>query len=103
MDDLLSAPEFISSIVQNDLGFVGAVLPAVIFAIAGFLAFSTGTAWGTFGILIPIVVTVAQAIDPTGSSEVVVISLSATLAPYSHQQVQNVTILSMFTLRCHMH
>ena len=78
--DLLSAPEFISSIVQNDIGFVGAVLPAVIFAIAGFLAFSTGTAWGTFGILIPIVVTVAQAIDPTGSSEVVVISLSATLA-----------------------
>ena len=78
--DLLSAPEFISSIVQNDLGFVGAVLPAVIFAIAGFMAFSTGTAWGTFGILIPIVVTVAQAIDPTGSSEVVVISLSATLA-----------------------
>lgn len=78
--DLLSAPEFISSIVQNDLGFVGAVLPAVIFAIAGFLAFSTGTAWGTFGILIPIVVTVAQAIDPAGSSEVVVISLSATLA-----------------------
>ncbi|MGN0901941.1 MAG: Na+/H+ antiporter NhaC family protein [Succinivibrio sp.] len=77
--DLLQAPEFISSIVQNDIGFVGAVLPAIIFIIAGFLSFSTGTAWGTFGILIPIVVTVAQAIDPSGS-ELVIISLSATLA-----------------------
>lgn len=47
--------------------------------IAGFLSFSTGTAWGTFGILIPIVVMVANAIDPN-SSELVIISLSATLA-----------------------
>ncbi len=77
--DLLQAPEFISSIVQNDIGFVGAILPAVIFVIAGFLSFSTGTAWGTFGILIPIVVMVSQAIDPS-SSELIIISLSATLA-----------------------
>ena len=77
--DLLQAPEFISSIVQNDLAFVGAILPAVIFVIAGFLSFSTGTAWGTFGILIPIVVMVANAIDQN-SSELVIISLSATLA-----------------------
>ncbi|MGN1282075.1 MAG: Na+/H+ antiporter NhaC family protein [Succinivibrio sp.] len=77
--DLLQAPEFISSIVQNDIGFVGAVLPAVIFVIAGFLSFSTGTAWGTFGILIPIVVIVAQAIDPS-SMDLTIISLSATLA-----------------------
>lgn len=77
--DLLQAPEFISSIVQNDIGFVGAVLPAVIFVIAGFLSFSTGTAWGTFGILIPIVVIVAQAIDPN-AMDLTIISLSATLA-----------------------
>lgn len=78
--DLLQAPEFIASIVQNDISFVGAILPAVIFAIAGFLSFSTGTAWGTFGILIPIVVLVAQSIDPTSGSELVINSLSATLA-----------------------
>lgn len=77
--DLLQAPEFISSIVQNDIGFVGVVLPAVIFVIAGFLSFSTGTAWGTFGILIPIVVIVAQAVDPN-SMELTIIALSATLA-----------------------
>ena len=44
--------------------------------VAGFLSFSTGTAWGTFGILIPIVVPVAQAVDPN----LVLICLSATLA-----------------------
>lgn len=36
----------------------------MIFVIAAFLSFSTGTAWGTFGILIPIVVPVVEAIDP---------------------------------------
>ncbi len=77
--DLLQTPEFISTIVKEDAAFVGYILPAVIFVIAGFLSFSTGTAWGTFGILIPIVVSVAQAIDPD-SADLIVISLSATLA-----------------------
>lgn len=51
-------------------------LPAAVFALAAFLSFSTGTAWGTFGILIPIIVPVAQALDPN----LVVVSLAATLA-----------------------
>lgn len=76
--DLLDTPAFISTLVQDDAGLAGMLLPAIIFAIASFLSFSTGTAWGTFGILIPIVVTVAQAIDPTGP--LLVITLSATLA-----------------------
>lgn len=76
--DLLQTPIFISTIVENDMGFLGNLLPAIIFVIAGFLSFSTGTAWGTFGILIPIVVVVAQAIDPTGA--ITTITLSATLA-----------------------
>lgn len=76
--DLLQTPVFISTLVENDAGLVGNFLPAIIFVIAGFLSFSTGTAWGTFGILIPIVVTVAEAIDPTGA--LTIITLSATLA-----------------------
>ena len=51
-------------------------MPALIFAIAAFLSFSTGTAWGTFGILIPIVVPVAEAVAP----ELMVVSLAATLS-----------------------
>ena len=50
-------------------------LPAIIFVVACFLAFSTGTSWGTFGILIPIV----TAIFPAGS-ELLIIGMSACLA-----------------------
>ena len=73
--DLLQTPIFVQSLVA-DGGVSGALLPAIVFLIAGFLSFSTGTAWGTFCILIPIIVPVAQAVDP----ELVVVSLSATLA-----------------------
>ena len=51
-------------------------MPAIFFVIALGIAFATGTSWGTFGILIPIIVPVAQAVDP----DLVVVSLSATLA-----------------------
>ncbi len=77
--DLLQTQVFIAELVQDDSGALSAILPAVIFVIASFLSFSTGTAWGTFGILIPIVVTVAEAVDPN-SSQLIVITLSATLA-----------------------
>lgn len=73
--DLLQTPVFVESIVTGG-GFSAVWLPAVIFVIGAFLAFSTGTAWGTFGILIPIVVPIAQALDPN----LLVVSLSATLA-----------------------
>ena len=76
--DLLQTQVFISNIVQNDMGMLGNLLPAIIFIIASFLSFSTGTAWGTFGILIPIVVVVAEAIDPTGA--IIIVTLSAPLA-----------------------
>ena len=51
------------------------MLPVIVFVIAVFLAFSTGTSWGTFGILLPIVVPI---LDP--SSELMVITVAATLA-----------------------
>ena len=73
--DLLQTPLFVKTLVA-DGGISGGLLPAIIFVVAGFLSFSTGTAWGTFGILIPIVVPVAQAVDPN----LVLICLSATLA-----------------------
>ena len=52
------------------------LIPAIIFAVAAFLSFSMGTAWGTFGILIPIIVTVCEKVAP----ELMVIALAATLA-----------------------
>ena len=48
----------------------------MVFLLSGFLSFATGTSWGTFGILIPIIIPVAQAICP----DLLVASLAATLA-----------------------
>lgn len=42
------------------------MLPAAVFVIAGFMAFSTGTSWGTMGILTPLSVSLAMAMDPEG-------------------------------------
>ncbi len=74
--DLLQTPLFVQSIVTAGGADWSVFLPFVIFVIAAFLSFSTGTAWGTFGILIPIIVPVVQAIDPT----LTIVALSATLA-----------------------
>lgn len=73
--DLLLTQNFVQAFVAGGSGF-DIFLPAAIFLIAAFLSFSTGTAWGTFGILIPIAVPVAAAVDPS----LTIVCLSATLA-----------------------
>lgn len=74
--DLLQTPLFVQEIVQSSGGDLSVFLPFAVFLISAFLSFSTGTAWGTFGILIPIVVPVVQGIDPN----LTIVVLSATLA-----------------------
>ena len=54
MTDSLGAAEYVASVVEKSAGSLLSFLPAIIFVIAFFLAFATGTSWGTFGILIPI-------------------------------------------------
>ena len=71
----LEAREFIAMLVQNSASGLMNFLPAVIFVVAAVLAFSTGTSWATFGILIPIVV---ATFDPT--SPLMFIGMSACLA-----------------------
>ncbi|ONI46526.1 sodium:proton antiporter [Candidatus Epulonipiscium fishelsonii] len=72
---LLSTGPFVGQLVKQ-ANMSPVFIPAIIFIVAGFLAFSTGTSWGTFGILIPIVATVMQSMSP----ELMIIALSATLA-----------------------
>ena len=60
---LLGSDDFVKSIMAG-AGHLAALLPAVIFIVACFIAFATGTSWGTFGILIPIVLGVFPAGDP---------------------------------------
>ncbi|NCB03900.1 MAG: Na+/H+ antiporter NhaC family protein [Clostridia bacterium] len=75
MTGLLGGAEYVAGVVDNMAGALRSFLPAIIFLIGCGLSFATGTSWGTFGILLPIVVKV---IDPT--SELMVIAISACLA-----------------------
>ena len=76
MTDSLGAAEFVATTVEQFAGGLMNFLPAIIFLIGCFLAFATGTSWGTFGILIPIVV----AIFANTNHELMIISISACMA-----------------------
>lgn len=71
----LGAKYFVYDLMNGSAAELQIFLPAIIFAVALFLAFSTGTSWGTFGILIPIIV----AVFPK-DSELLIIGISACLA-----------------------
>ena len=75
MTGLLGADVFVAGAMENAAEGLANFLPAIIFLVACFLAFSTGTSWGTFGILIPIVTAVFPANDI-----LYVIGISACLA-----------------------
>ena len=72
---MLGADIFVKTAIGSAAGALSGLLPAVIFLIAFGLAFATGTSWGTFGILLPIVITVFS-----GAGEILIISMSACLA-----------------------
>ena len=57
---LLGADVFVAGILANSTGVLQVFIPIIVFCIAVFLAFATGTSWGTFGILLPIVVPIMQ-------------------------------------------
>ena len=75
MTALLGTKYYVYDLMSGAAAGLANFLPAIIFLVACFLAFSTGTSWGTFGILIPIVVS----IFPEGS-ELLIIGMSACLA-----------------------
>ena len=75
MTGLLGGKYFVASVMNSAAGSLFSFLPAIIFLVAGVLSFSTGTSWGTFGILLPIVTYV---FDP--ASELFIIGVSACLA-----------------------
>jgi Na+/H+ antiporter NhaC len=77
MTSLLGAKFFVSGVVQSSAGALKLFLPAIIFLVAVFLAFSTGTSWGTFAILIPIVCDVFGSAD---TYQMLVISIAACLS-----------------------
>ena len=75
MTGLLGAADYVAGLVKGAAAGLFAMLPAVIFLVALGLAFATGTSWGTFGILIPIVLPVFA-----NSPDLLMIGISACLA-----------------------
>ena len=75
MTNLLGADVFVQNAMEGASQGLYSLLPAVIFIVACLLAFASGTSWGTFGILIPIVVSVFEP-----SSTLLTIGISACLA-----------------------
>ena len=76
MTDSLGAANYIHDLVETSAGALQSFLPAIIFLIAVGLSFATGTSWGTFGILIPIVINVFG----FNSGEITIIAISACMA-----------------------
>lgn len=74
MTNLLGAKIFVADLVQNSAAAMQGFLPMIIFLVAAGLAFATGTSWGTFSILIPIVL----GVFPSG--QMMVISIASCLA-----------------------
>ncbi|WP_022755089.1 Na+/H+ antiporter NhaC family protein [Butyrivibrio fibrisolvens] len=79
MTDSLGASEYVGGLVEQvaENGMVMGLLPAFVFIIGAFLAFATGTSWGTFGMLIPIVV---SAFHSDINNELMIIAISACMA-----------------------
>ena len=79
MTDSLGAATYVAGLVENvaDNAAIMSFLPALVFVVGAFLAFATGTSWGTFGILIPIVVNV---FGGNMNNELMIIAISACMA-----------------------
>lgn len=98
--EMLGTGQFVSqfvSAIQLPMEF----LPALVFVIAAFLSFATGTAWGTFGILLPIVMMIGM----TPEGELILIpALGATLAGSVYgdhcSPISDTTILSSTGAQC---
>lgn len=97
--DLLGTGIYVGGLVEGSK-LAGMFIPAIGFMISGLLAFSMGTSWGTFGILIPIITVVCQNTAPN----LTIISLSAVLAGSvfgDHcSPISDTTILSSTGARC---
>lgn len=98
-NDLLGSALYVEALMQNAAPGLARLLPAVIFVVGCLLAFATGTSWGTFGILIPIVSRMFAPTDP-----MLYIGISACLAGAvcgDHcSPISDTTIMSSAGARC---
>ena len=95
----LETGQYLASLVQESLPLF--LLPAVLFLLAGMMAFATGTSWGTFGIMLPIAADMTMAID----AQLLLPAMSAVMAGAvfgDHcSPISDTTILSSTGASCH--
>ena len=99
MTDSLGAAEYVGTLVKGSASAFAKFLPAIVFLIACFLSFATGTSWGTFGILIPITLAVFPLTEPLG---VVCVSACMAGAVYGDHvsPISDTTIMASAGARC---
>ena len=100
---LLGIDAFLSDMVKRgaDAGVLPlSILPAAMFLLASVIAFSTGTSWGTFGILIPIAVAVCNKVDPSLNALVLSSILSGSVMGDHCSPISDTTILSSTGSQC---
>ena len=100
--DLLSTGEYIGGVVERS-SFPLQFLPVVIFLVAAFLSFSMGTAWGTFGILIPIVILICEesmTTDPSLMTATLAATLGGSVFGDHCSPISDTTILSSTGADC---
>lgn len=95
---MLGTGDFVSSFL-NSLGVSLAILPCIIFLVAGFIGFAMGTSWGTIALILPIVVGVFNEGDP-----LFLVAVGATLAGAVYgdhiSPISDTTILSSAGAKC---
>ncbi|MBQ1474318.1 MAG: Na+/H+ antiporter NhaC family protein [Ruminococcus sp.] len=98
MTTLLGAKYFVAYMMNGAAASLQNFLPAIIFLVACLLAFATGTSWGTFGILIPIVLS----IFPSGELQVIGISacLAGAVCGDHCSPISDTTIMSSAGAQC---
>ncbi len=79
-----------------------ALLPALCFLLAGIMAFSTGSSWGTFGIMLPIAANIAIAIEPSMMTVMMAAVLSGALFGDHCSPISDTTILAATGAGCHL-
>ena len=98
MTTMMGAKYFVADLMSGAAASLQNFLPAIIFLVACLLAFATGTSWGTFGILIPIVLS----IFPTGELQVIGISacLAGAVCGDHCSPISDTTIMSSAGAQC---
>ena len=100
MTDSLGAAEFVAALIKGSASGIVNLLPAIIFVVGCLLAFATGTSWGTFGILIPIVVDAFQATNPTLMTIAISACMAGAVCGHHCSPISDTTIMASAGAQC---